>query len=88
MEGEEGGDGSVQPSMPISDRICHALRQLPEGFGCVVVLCDLQGASYREAAQKLGIPIGTVMSRLHRARRLLKSSLAPTAADWGLRAVA
>jgi RNA polymerase sigma-70 factor (ECF subfamily) len=48
-----------------------ALRALPEGFRRVVELVDLEGLEYRDAAQALGVPIGTVMSRLHRARKLL-----------------
>jgi RNA polymerase sigma-70 factor (ECF subfamily) len=51
---------------------------LPQQFGQVVVLVDLQDLSYGEAAAELGVPIGTVMSRLHRGRRLLASRLAPS----------
>lgn len=57
-----------------------ALRELPEGFRRVVELVDLQGLEYRDAAQALSIPIGTVMSRLHRARRLLGDRLTHPAA--------
>ena len=46
-------------------------------FGNVLVLVDLQDLSYGEAAERLGVPIGTVMSRLHRGRRLLAGQLAP-----------
>jgi RNA polymerase sigma-70 factor (ECF subfamily) len=52
-----------------------ALRALPEGFRRVVELVDLEGLEYRDAATALGIPVGTVMSRLHRARRLLGERL-------------
>jgi RNA polymerase sigma-70 factor, ECF subfamily len=48
-----------------------ALRALPEGFRRAVELVDLEGLEYRDAAQALGVPIGTVMSRLHRGRKLL-----------------
>jgi RNA polymerase sigma-70 factor, ECF subfamily len=48
-----------------------ALRALPEGFRRAVELVDLEGFEYRDAAQALGVPIGTVMSRLHRGRKLL-----------------
>ena len=56
--------------------IVDALAALPHDFRDVLVLVDLGEFSYQEAAQILSIPIGTVMSRLHRARRLLKQSLA------------
>jgi RNA polymerase sigma-70 factor, ECF subfamily len=52
-----------------------ALRALPEGFRRVVELVDLEGLEYRDAAQALTIPVGTVMSRLHRARKLLAERL-------------
>jgi RNA polymerase sigma-70 factor (ECF subfamily) len=49
---------------------------VPHDFRDVVVLVDIGQFSYQEAAQILGIPIGTVMSRLHRGRRILKRNLA------------
>lgn len=52
-----------------------ALRHLPRALRDVVCLIDVDGLSYREAATVLGIPIGTVMSRLHRGRRRLRSRL-------------
>lgn len=52
-----------------------ALEQLPIIFREVILLCDLEELSYNEISQTLGIPIGTVMSRLHRAHRLLRESL-------------
>jgi RNA polymerase sigma-70 factor (ECF subfamily) len=51
------------------------LDQLPEGFRAVLVLVDLQERSYREAATTLGVPVGTVMSRLFRGRRLLAEKM-------------
>jgi RNA polymerase sigma-70 factor (ECF subfamily) len=56
--------------------IVDALAALPHDFRDVLVLVDLGEFSYQETAQILSVPIGTVMSRLHRARRLLKQSLA------------
>jgi RNA polymerase sigma-70 factor (ECF subfamily) len=47
------------------------LDALPEGFRAVIVIVDLEERSYRDAAHELGVPVGTVMSRLHRARKLL-----------------
>ena len=56
--------------------IVDALAALPHDFRDALVLVDLGDFSYQETAQILSVPIGTVMSRLHRARRLLKQSLA------------
>ena len=61
------------------DSIVDALSDLPHDFRDVVVLVDIGEFSYADAAQILDIPIGTVMSRLHRGRRLLKQSLADEA---------
>jgi RNA polymerase sigma-70 factor (ECF subfamily) len=59
--------------------VVDALSALPHDFRDVVVLVDIGEFSYADAAQILDIPIGTVMSRLHRGRRLLKQSLAEEA---------
>ncbi|HEU4941620.1 MAG TPA: sigma-70 family RNA polymerase sigma factor [Gaiellaceae bacterium] len=58
-----------------------ALADLPHDFRDVVLLVDLADFTYSDAAQILDIPIGTVMSRLHRGRRMLKGSLAVSAAE-------
>ncbi|HEX7670546.1 MAG TPA: RNA polymerase sigma factor [Polyangiaceae bacterium] len=62
----------------VSDCMHSALSALPPKFLSVVELVDLRDRSYREAADELGIPVGTVMSRLFRARRLLQTALEPT----------
>jgi RNA polymerase sigma-70 factor, ECF subfamily len=54
----------------------RALRALPEAFRTAVVLRDLQELSYAEIAGALGVPVGTVMSRIHRGRALLREALA------------
>jgi len=54
----------------------QALGELPECFRTTVYLTDVEGYPCREVAEMLGIPVGTVMSRLHRARRLLRARLA------------
>jgi RNA polymerase sigma-70 factor (ECF subfamily) len=54
----------------------RALRGLPEAFRVTVVLRDVQELSYAEIAAALGVPVGTVMSRLHRGRALLREALA------------
>jgi RNA polymerase sigma-70 factor, ECF subfamily len=72
--------GSLEPSRPnegLSPPVQRAIRALPEQFGRVLVLVDLQDLSYGEAASQLGVPIGTVMSRLHRGRRMLAAELSP-----------
>ena len=61
------------------DSIVTALSSLPDDFRDVVVLVDIGDFSYADAAQILDVPIGTVMSRLHRGRRLLKAKLAEEA---------
>jgi RNA polymerase sigma-70 factor (ECF subfamily) len=61
------------------DDIVHALAQVPHDFRDVLVLVDIGDFTYADAAQILDIPIGTVMSRLHRARRILKKQLAEEA---------
>ena len=58
-----------------------ALAELPHDFRDVVLLVDLADFTYSDAAQILDIPIGTVMSRLHRGRRILKGTLAGAAAQ-------
>src|SRR5438045_8239702 len=61
------------------DDIVSALASVPHDFRDVIVLVDIGDFSYQDAANILDIPIGTVMSRLHRGRRILKRELAETA---------
>jgi RNA polymerase sigma-70 factor (ECF subfamily) len=66
-----------------AEELRQALRELPDDFRTVVYLADVEGYTYHETAAMMGTPIGTVMSRLHRARRALRSKLTgrlPTAA--------
>jgi RNA polymerase sigma-70 factor (ECF subfamily) len=58
-------------------RITRALEALPEHHRAIIMLSDLEGLSYREIADVLNIPMGTVMSRLHNARKRLRSVLGP-----------
>lgn len=67
------------PPIPqeLSDELVLAtLRRLPTTFQEVILLCDIEDLSYKEAAEALAIPIGTVMSRLHRGRAQLRADLA------------
>lgn len=59
----------------LGDEVRHAVDALPEGHRRTVIMADLQDMSYREIADELDCPLGTVMSRLHRGRRLLRESL-------------
>jgi RNA polymerase sigma-70 factor (ECF subfamily) len=55
--------------------VLRALRDLPEGFSAAIYLADIEGYPYKEIAEILGTPIGTVMSRLHRGRQQLRARL-------------
>jgi RNA polymerase sigma-70 factor (ECF subfamily) len=82
---ESGGAGNVDERRVV-ERLSQndtvvALADLPHDFRDVVLLVDLADFTYSDAAQILDIPIGTVMSRLHRGRRMLKRALAESAAE-------
>lgn len=66
------------------DEVKDALEQLPESYLLPVLLADVQEFSYQEIADMLNIPIGTVMSRLHRGRKALQKSLVEFARERGL----
>jgi len=70
--------------LPDSD-VKDALSQLPEDFRLAVYLADVEGFPYKEIAQIMDTPIGTVMSRLHRGRRQLRALLTDYARDRGMR---
>ncbi|MCU0416998.1 MAG: sigma-70 family RNA polymerase sigma factor [Cytophagaceae bacterium] len=67
----------------IGDEVANALNALDVDFRTIIILCDLEGFSYEEMAKILDIPIGTVRSRLHRARHLLKEKLRSYAKTMG-----
>lgn len=72
------------PQHVTAREILDALAELPDGYQEVVLLSDVEELSYKEIAGVLDIPMGTVMSRLHRARRLLRATLASYAAGRGI----
>ena len=61
----------------------HALAELPPDFRAAVVLCDIEGLSYEEIADVLGLKLGTVRSRIHRGRTMLRKALAHRAPTAG-----
>ena len=74
----------VTPQHVTDEEVLAALKALPPGFQEVIVLADVEELSYKEVATVLEIPIGTVMSRIHRGRRLLRAALAEYAAAQGI----
>lgn len=86
LEGDEDGpDLAVEHETPESiflnrshaHQVQAAIQDLPVQFREVLLLCEVEEMSYQELAETLGIPIGTVMSRLSRARKMLRARLAP-----------
>jgi RNA polymerase sigma-70 factor, ECF subfamily len=80
---EEASDGPTDEERVVQrlsqNDVVEALSEVPHDFRDVVVLVDIGDFSYADAAQILDIPIGTVMSRLHRGRRILKKAMADSA---------
>jgi RNA polymerase sigma-70 factor (ECF subfamily) len=66
------------PQHLTDEEILAALGGIPEAYQDIILLCDVEELTYKEIAAALGIPIGTVMSRLHRGRALLRQRLAST----------
>ena len=69
----------------IGDEVSNALNALAVDFRIVIILCDLEGFTYEEMSKILDIPIGTVRSRLHRARNLLREKLKAYAKSMGFK---
>ncbi|GAB3706463.1 sigma-70 family RNA polymerase sigma factor [Nocardiopsis oceani] len=82
--GMRSAETEVLDHLPDSD-IKLALARLPEEFQEVIYLVDIEGFAYKEVAARMGTPLGTVMSRLHRARRQLREMLADYGRERGMK---
>ena len=80
---EDSAEDEVLDRLP-DDDVKQALESLPENFRIPVLLADVEGFSYKEIAEIMETPIGTVMSRLHRGRKALEKALWETARERGL----
>src|SRR4051795_10510480 len=77
-------DGPPLPEQITDEEMLAALTEVPQDFRAVVLLIDVEEFSYKEAAGILNVPIGTVMSRLSRGRKLLPERLTGHAASYGI----
>lgn len=86
VQADRLGLGDLFDRLDVQPALEEGLAELPELFREVVALVDLEGLSYHEAAQILDVPVGTVRSRLFRARRRLQEHLINQAVDMGIAA--
>lgn len=69
----------------MGDEVNQALQSIPEEFKTIILLCDIEDFTYQEIAKILDIPVGTVRSRLFRARNMLKDKLKDYAVTMGIK---
>ena len=81
--GLESAEVEALKQMPDSE-ISEAMNDLPEDYRMVVYYSDVVGLAYKEIAEVMGTPLGTVMSRLHRGRKLLRAALKDVAREKGI----
>jgi RNA polymerase sigma-70 factor (ECF subfamily) len=74
IAGAPGADEALEMAT-LPDHLQRALMNLPEEFRVAVVLCDVAGLSYGEIGERVGVPVGTVRSRVSRGRRRLREEL-------------
>ncbi len=88
LEGASAGRSAEDEALDLftDDEVKGAVESLPEQFRIAVLLSDVEGFSYKEIADIMEIPIGTVMSRLHRGRRALQKALHDFGMERGLAA--
>ena len=79
---EEDGEGGFFDRI-VDEEVIRAIEELPEDFRVPLVLADLEGIGYKEISELLEIPVGTVKSRLFRARRRLQQRLYRYAVEMG-----
>ena len=84
LDGGDAGPLERLIASTSSDRIHELLRMLPEEFALAIELHDLEGLRYREIADTTGVPVGTVMSRIHRGRKLLAALIVMDEGLWDL----
>jgi len=87
MEEQIAQTVAFEPPIPESltdEEVLQALERVPRSYQEVVVLSDVQEMAYKEIAKTLSIPVGTVMSRLHRGRKILRAELAEYAYKMGI----
>ncbi|MBD1540779.1 sigma-70 family RNA polymerase sigma factor [Arthrobacter sp. IA7] len=85
--GLRSAEAEALDHLPDSD-VKRALQAIPEEFRLAVYFADVEGFAYKEISDIMNTPIGTVMSRLHRGRKMLRDELADYAADRGFKAAA
>ncbi len=83
VDADRSPEAEVLDSIP-EDSVRQAIEDLPEQFRMAVLLADVEGFSYKEIAEITDVPIGTVMSRLHRGRKQLQKRLWDLALERGL----